>query len=61
MSLDFVQNSLKDEDFKYKKKHFMEKAFNYYTPEDWKLCRSKGIFPYEYINSFDKFNEIQFP
>ena len=64
MSLESVGNSLQDSDFKYLKKYFMEKEFNYnnyYTPEDWKLCRSKGIFPYDYINSFDKFNETQLP
>ena len=31
------------------------------TNDDFKLIISKGIYPYEYINSFEKFNEPQLP
>jgi len=61
MSLDSVGNSLQDEDFKIFKKYFMEKFVSNYSAEEWKLCRSKGIFPYDFIDSFDKFNQTHLP
>ena len=31
------------------------------TDENFKLVITKGIYPYEYMNNFDKFNETQLP
>ena len=31
------------------------------TNDDFKLIITKGIYPYEYMNSFEKFNEPQLP
>ena len=31
------------------------------TDEDFKLVITKGIYPYEYMNNFDKFNETKLP
>ena len=31
------------------------------TDEDFKLVITKGIYPYEYMNNFDRFNETNLP
>ena len=31
------------------------------TDEDFKLVITKGIYPHEYMNSFDRFNETNLP
>ena len=31
------------------------------TDDDFKLIISKGVYPYEYMTSFDKFNESKLP
>lgn len=53
-SLDQLVSMLKVEDFINLKKHFG-------SNENWKLLTKKGIYPYEYINSFDKFEEKKLP
>lgn len=51
-SLDTLCNNLDDNDFIYTKKYFKD---------DYKLFIQKGIYPYDYMDSFDKFNQTQFP
>ena len=53
-SLDDVSKSMKDEDFILTRKEFPE-------DEKFNLLRKKGIYPYEYIDDYSKFNEIQLP
>ena len=48
-SLDKLVKSLSDEDFKYLVKEF--------GPENLKLLKQKGAYSYEYMNSFERFNE----
>ena len=48
-SLDRLVKNLSDEDFKYLVKEFGSK--------DLKILKQKGAFPYEYTNSFKRFNE----
>ena len=38
-----------------------EKERENMSKEDFKLIITKGIYPYEYMDSFDKFNEQQLP
>ena len=51
-SLDNLIKNLPDEAFKYTKQEF-EKKFN--------LMKQKGIYPYDYMDRFDRFNETQLP
>ena len=44
---------LNDKDFKYLSEEFSGKHF--------KLVKEKGIYPYEYMNSFKRFNENELP
>ena len=48
-SLDKLVKNLVDEDFKYLVKEF--------GSENLKIWKQKGAYPYEYINSFKRFNE----
>ena len=48
-SLDKLAKSLSDEDFKYLVEEF--------DSENLKLLKQKGDYPYEYMNSFKRFNE----
>ena len=48
-SLDNLVKNLVDEDFKYLVKEF--------GTENLKILKQKGIYPYEYMNSFKRFNE----
>ena len=48
-SLDKLVKNLSDEDFKYLVKEF--------GSENLKILKQKGAYPYEYINSFKRFNE----
>ena len=48
-SLDKLDRNLSDEDFKYLKE------------EDLELLTQKDAHPYEYINSFERFNEEKLP
>ena len=45
--------NLSDEDFKYLIKEF--------GSENLELLKKKGAYPYEYTNSFEKFNEKKLP
>ena len=48
-SLDKLVSNLPNEAFKYTNKEFKNKKFE--------LMTSKGVYPYDYMDSFDKFNE----
>ena len=52
-SLDKLVKNLSDEDFKYLSEVF--------SGEKLKLLKKKGINPYEYFNSFEKFKETNLP
>ena len=49
LSLDKLFKNLVDEDFKYLVKEF--------GSENLKILKQKGAYPYEYVNSFKRFNE----
>lgn len=53
-SLDSLSKNLTDEKFK------ITKEF-YQNEEKFNLMKRKGIYPYEYMNSFEKYNEIKLP
>ena len=46
--------------FKYSRKYF-QSLYPAMTDDDFKLIISKGVYPYEYMTSFDKFNEPKLP
>ena len=48
-SLDKLVKNLSDEDFKYLLEEFGSKNL--------KLLKQKGAYPYEYMNSFERFKE----
>ena len=48
-SLDKLAKSLSDDSFKYLTKKFGSKNLE--------LLKQKGVYPYEYMNSFKRFNE----
>ena len=48
-SLDKLVKNLSDEDFKYLVQEFGSKNLE--------LLKQKGAYPYEYMNSFERFNE----
>ena len=52
-SLDKLTKNLSDKDFKYLSEKF--------SGEKLKLVKKKGIYPYEYFNSFKKFKEGKLP
>ena len=52
-SLDKLVKNLSDEDFKYLVKEF--------GSENLKILKQKGAYPYEYMNSFKRFNEEKLP
>ena len=52
-SLDKLVSNLPDKAFKY-----ISEAFK---NEQFKLMKQKGVYPYDYLSSFDKFNEKQLP
>ena len=51
--LDKLVKNLVDEDFKYLVKEF--------GSENLELLKQKGAYPYEYMNSFERFNEEKLP
>ena len=54
-SLDSLVNNLKSinlDDFKHTKQHM---------GQEWEIATRKGIYPYEYMNSFEKFEETTLP
>ena len=52
-SLDNLTKNLPDDAFKYTQQVFIKEQFN--------LMKQKGIYPYDYMDSFDRFNETQLP
>ena len=52
-SLDKLVKNLSDEDFKYLVEEFSSKNLE--------LLKRKGDYPYEYMNSFERFNEEKLP
>ena len=52
-SLDKLVKNLSDEDFKYLAEEF--------GSENLELLKQKGDYPYEYMNSFERFNEEKLP
>ena len=52
-SLDKLVKNLSDEDFKYLVEEF--------GSENLELLKQKGDYPYEYMNSFERFNEKKLP
>ena len=52
-SLDKLVKNLSDEDFKYLVEEF--------GSENLELLKQKGDYPYEYMNSFERFNEENIP
>lgn len=52
-SLDKLVSNLPDEAFKYTSKAFKKKKF--------KLMKQKGVYPYDFIDNFDKFNKTELP
>ena len=46
-------------------KNLPEKAFNYtkqvFKDDKFRLMKQKGVYPYDFMNSFEKFNETQLP
>ena len=51
--LDSLVKNLISEDFRYLSEEFSD--------EKLKLVKEKGIYPYEYMNSFKRFNEDKLP
>ena len=52
-SLDKLVKNLSDKDFKYLVEEF--------SSENLRLSKQKGAYPYEYMNSFERFNEEKLP
>ena len=52
-SLDKLVKNMSDEDFKYLVEEF--------DSENLKLLKQKDAYPYEYMNSFERFNEEKLP
>lgn len=52
-SLDLLSKSLSDSNFQHLSKYFKDKQFD--------LIRKKGIYPYDYMNNWSKFEETQLP
>ena len=52
-SLDSLVSNLVDKDFK----HLLRK----FSGERLELVKEKGVYPYEYMNSFEKFDECELP
>ena len=52
-SLDKLVKNLSDEDFKYLVEEF--------GSENLEILKPKGAYPFEYMNSFERFNEEKIP
>ena len=50
-SLDKLVGNVPDESFKYTKETFKNEIFQ--------LMKQKGVYPYDYMDSFDKFNDTE--
>ena len=53
-SLDELAGNLEDRDFIYTKKYFTD-------PVQFNLMKRKGVYPYDYMDSFSKFNDTELP
>ena len=53
-SLDKLSDNLEDEDFIYTKKYFTD-------PVQFGLVKRKGVYPYDYMDNFSKFNDTELP
>ena len=53
LSLDSLVKNLSDNDFKYLSEEF--------SGEVLELVKEKGVYPYEYMDSFKKFSENKLP
>ena len=53
-SLDKLAGNLEDEDFIYTKDYFTD-------PVQFNLMKRKGVYPYDYMDSFSKFNDTELP
>ena len=56
-SLDNLVKNLPDEAFKYTDEEFQGEKFG----EQLKLVKRKGVYPYDHMDSFEKFEETQLP
>ena len=52
-SLDNLVKNLPDESLKYTEQEFKNEQFN--------LMKQKGIYPYDYMDSFEKFEQTKLP
>ena len=53
-SLDRLAGNLEDRDYIYTKKYFTD-------PVQFNLVKRKGVYPYDYMDSFSKFNDRELP
>ena len=53
-SLDILAGNLEDRDFIYTKDYFTD-------PVKFNLMKRKGVYPYDYMDSFSKFNDTELP
>ena len=53
-SLDKLSSNLRDEDFIYTSEYFN-------LNNQFQLMKKKGVYPYDYMDSFSKFNDTQLP
>ena len=53
-SLEKLANNLSDEGFIYTKKYFTD-------PVQFRLMKKKGVYPYDYMDSFSKFDDTKLP
>ena len=53
-SLEKLASNLSDEGFIYTKKYFTD-------PVQFGLMKKKGVYPYDYMDSFSKFNDTKLP
>ena len=53
-SLDKLSSNLEDKDFIYTKDYFTD-------PVQFGLVKRKGVYPYDYMDSFSKFNDTELP
>ena len=53
-SLEKLASNLTEDDFIYTKKYFTD-------PVQFNLMKRKGVYPYDYMDSFSKFNDTELP
>ena len=53
-SLDKLSSNLEDKDFIYTKEYYND-------PVQFGLVKRKGVYPYDYMDSFSKFNDTELP